>query len=182
MKTYFATSNKGKFTEAKELFEKAGLELKQYKVDLLEIQSDSLEEISKASARNAFKSLQKPLFVEDAGIFIKTLKGFPGPYSKYVFFTIGLEGILKLMDRVEERKAEFVSVVTYKDADKEKLFKGTCRGNITHKIKGQGGFGFDPIFIPQNHKKTFAEDFEFKKENSHRAQSVKKLADWLKNG
>lgn len=196
---YFATSNSGKFLEAKDAFEKAGLKLKQLKTELLEIQSDSLEEIALISAREAFKKFRKPLFVEDAGLFIKSLNEFPGPYSKHAFFTLGPKGILKLLEDKNNRSAEFVSAIAYISKNKEnvralksktehmhnwavqKVFKGVCKGSISHSIKGKSGFGFDPIFIPKRHNKTFAQDFEFKKKVSHRAQSLQKLIKWLSN-
>ncbi|HIK00908.1 TPA: non-canonical purine NTP pyrophosphatase, partial [archaeon] len=78
---YFATSNRGKFAEAQEKFRAAGLKLKRKPVDLLEIQSDDLVEISRISARELAKTFKKPFFVEDAGLFVKALNGFPGPYS-----------------------------------------------------------------------------------------------------
>jgi|TARA_Y100000310_G_scaffold125137_1_gene123961 XTP/dITP diphosphohydrolase len=180
MKTHFATSNPGKFKEAKMLFNKNNLELEHYNVDLLEIQTDNVEELALYSVRHAFKALNKPVFVEDAGIFIKSLKDFPGVYSKHACYTIGLEGILKLLEGVEDRSAEFRAVVAYKDAENEKVFKGVCRGNITSQVRGRDGFGYDPIFLPQGKNKTYAEDLITKTDLSHRAQALKQLVDYLK--
>jgi len=90
MKTHFATSNQGKFKEAKELFDKNNLELEQYNEELTEIQTDNVEELALNSVREAYEKLNKPVFVEDAGLFIKSLKDFPGVYSKHAFHTIGL--------------------------------------------------------------------------------------------
>jgi len=180
MKTHFATSNQGKFKEAKALFDKNNLDLEQYKIDLLEIQTDNVEELARYSVRLAFKAIQKPVFVEDAGLFIKALKDFPGVYSKQAYYTIGNAGILKLLEDMDDRTAEFQAVVAYKDRDNEKVFKGVCKGNIASQARGREGFGFDPIFLPEGKNKTFAEDVETKSNLSHRAQAIQKLIECLK--
>ena len=115
MKIHFATSNPGKFKEAQELLKKYGIEVEQYNIDLIEIQSDSTEEIALTSVRTLFKEFQKPVFVEDAGLFVKALNGFPGAYSKHAFLTVGLDGILKLLKDEKDRTAEFQAVIAYKD-------------------------------------------------------------------
>jgi len=180
MKYYFATSNPGKFSEVKEKFEEAWLELEQLNEELTEIQSDSIEEIALNSAREAYEKLGKPVFVEDAGIFISSLKDFPGPYSKHSFYTIGLEGVLKLLESAEDRSARFQAVIAYRDSAKEKVFKGVCRGSIAHEARGRGGFGFDPIFLPEGSDKTFGEDVKAKSSLSHRALAAEQLINWLK--
>jgi len=181
MKTfYFATSNKGKFKEAREKFRTAGLKLRRKHVDLHEIQSDRLKEISLISARELAKTFKKPFFVEDAGLFVKNLKGFPGPYSKYAYFTIGPGGILKLMQGVKDRSAHFESVISFIDGKREKLFKGISRGKIANSVQGTKGFGFDPIFVPEGERKTFASDLSLKQRVSHRSLALKKLVSYLK--
>jgi XTP/dITP diphosphohydrolase len=182
MTYYFATTNPGKFSEVEEKFKEAGLELEQFNEELTEIQSDNIEEIALNCAREAFEKLGKPVFVEDAGLFIKSLKDFPGPYSKHAFFTIGPEGILKLLEGAQDRSAYFQAVIAYKDADKEKVFKGVCKGNIAAQVRGRGGFGFDPVFLPEGRDATFAEDVKTKASLSHRALAVEELISWLKNG
>lgn len=177
---YFATSNKGKFREAKEKFRAAGLKIKRKPVDLLEIQDDSLEKISLISARELAKTFKKPFFAEDAGFFIHTFGGFPGPYSKYALYHIGPKGILKLMHGVKNRAAHFESAITFIDGRQSKVFKGVCKGNVTHSVQGNKGFGFDPIFIPEGERKTFASDFTLKQRVSHRSLSLEKLISYLK--
>ena len=112
MKTvYFVTGNLGKAREAKKLLEKLGIDVQQLAYKYPELQSDDLEEIAKYGAKDAAMHLKKPVIVEDAGLFISALKGFPGPYSSFTFKCIGNEGILKLMRGVEDRNAQFRSVV-----------------------------------------------------------------------
>ena len=92
---FFASSNKNKFKEAENITSKFGLKIKFLKSTLQEIQSDNLEEIARHKAMQAFSICLKPVIVEDAGLFIKSLNGFPGPYSSFVFNTIGNKGILR---------------------------------------------------------------------------------------
>ncbi len=184
---YFATSNKGKFSEAKEKFRAAGLSLRQKPVNLLEIQADDLIEISRTSARELSKTFKKPFFVEDAGFFVKALHGFPGPYTKHTYFTIGPRGILKLMQGIKNRSAHFESVITFIDAANRtqhpahpKVFKGMCRGSVANSVQGKKGFGFDPIFIPEGERKTFASDLSLKQRVSHRSLALTQLINYLK--
>ena len=107
----FVSSNKNKFEEAKNIASKFGLKLEFLKSHLQEIQADTLEEIATHKAMNAFSIYSKPVIVEDAGLFIKSLGGFPGPYSSFVFDTIGNKGILRLVS--VKRDAVFRSIIAY---------------------------------------------------------------------
>ena len=100
-----------------------GLRSRCYEVKGDEIQSDSLKEIAQTAAVNAFKRTKLPIFVEDAGLFIDALNGFPGPYAAYVYKTIHNSGILKLMEKTADRQAKFQSVIAYCD---ETLCKPQC--------------------------------------------------------
>jgi len=109
----FVSTNIKKYEEIKDIFQKLWAIRVDYKnFDLSEIQSDNLEEIAKFSLRSC-PLIGKDLwyFVEDSGIFINHLNGFPGPYSSYVFKTLGLEGILTLLDKAHDRKAFFQSTI-----------------------------------------------------------------------
>ena len=122
--------------------------------------------------------------MEDAGLFIKSLEGFPGVYSSYVFFTVGLNGILKLMAglEAEKRKASFKSVFAFSEPNQEPiLFIGECNGLISNEEKGTRGFGYDPIFIAEGETKTFAE-METKEKNrfSHRGKSLELVVNYFK--
>ena len=156
---YFVTSNVHKFMEAREVFSEYKIAVAQLRVEAVEIQDDSLEKIAKYSVQDAVKNCGLDVFVEDAGLFIESLNGFPGPYSKYVYETIGLEGILKLMKNISNRKAYFLSVIAYGGPDEQlSCFVGKVKGTISLQTRGCGGFGYDPIFVPLNRDgRTFAE-------------------------
>ena len=86
---FFVSSNTHKFEEAQRILSNLGLEINLFKTTLEEIQSNSIGEIAKRKALDAFSKLEKPVIIEDDGLFIDSLGGFPGPYSSYVYDTIG---------------------------------------------------------------------------------------------
>jgi XTP/dITP diphosphohydrolase len=187
MKTvYFITSNKGKFLEAKKKFSESEIKIIKKDLGYPEIQAESLEDVANFGIEYIQKRFDKSFFLEDAGLFIDGLNGFPGVYSAYIFHKIGCSGIIKLMEGLEEnnRKAHFKSVIAFKEPNsKPKLFIGEVYGSISKKPLGKYGFGYDPIFIPDNEIKTFAQmETEEKNQISHRGKSLNKLLDFFKNG
>jgi XTP/dITP diphosphohydrolase len=180
----FATSNRGKLEEARMILVPFGLSVEQYDGKGVEIQADTNGEVAAFASKGAASSSGRPVLVEDAGICVESLKGFPGPYSAYVFKTIGTAGIIGLLRwpqrKGKERAAKFVSSLAYCEPQGEpSLFEGTVRGTIAFKPSGEGGFGFDPIFVPEGGSKTFGElTLEEKCAVSHRAVAMRKFARW----
>ena len=116
MEIDFITSNKGKIAALKRSFLNAGrfdIKVNQVQADIVEPQLNNIADVSKYKAMEAFKILKKPILVEDGGLVIEALNGFPGPYTKYVLSTIGIDGILKLMNGENNRAAKFVSFATF---------------------------------------------------------------------
>lgn len=144
----------------------------------IEVQADRLEEIVLFAARSA--GIPGSL-VEDSGLFVRSLGGFPGPYSSYAMSTIGCSGLLRLMEGVEDRGAYFESAIAYTDAEgRIRVFTGRVYGMIAEEPAGGGGFGFDPIFIPAGYSRTFAEmDISEKSWISHRGLAASKLMRWM---
>jgi XTP/dITP diphosphohydrolase len=183
---FFATNNISKFNEARRVLAKHKVAVGMLRVKSLEIQNESLEEIAEASVIDAFEKCHLPIIVEDAGLFVDALNGFPGPYAAYVYRTIGNQGLLKLMENVETRKARFESVIAYlsKGLKSPKCFSGQVQGEIVTEQKrgnGNSGFGFDPIFKPLRANKTFAEMSILEKNGfSHRAEAFRAFAEWYK--
>lgn len=180
LKVYIATGNRHKIEEISRILSEYDILLEGIKSPKLEIQSENLENIAVFAVKN-LKTDLRPVIVEDAGLFIYALNGFPGPYSSYVYKTIGIDGILRLMKNENNRRAYFLSVIALKNKKKDiKVFIGKVEGYISKSPKGTGGFGFDPIFIPMGENRTFAEmTIEEKNKYSHRAKAAKKLAEWL---
>ena len=178
---YFVTSNVHKFQEARRVLSEYKIATAKLRVGAVEIQDDSLENIAEASVLDAVKNCGLPIFVEDAGLFIEALKGFPGPYSKYVYNTIGTKGILKLMKNIEKRSAHFQSVIAFSSPDEQPIcFRGKVEGKISLQEQGTSGFGYDPIFEPtEGDGRTFAEMTSNEKNGySHRAEALRKFAEW----
>lgn len=184
---FFATANIHKFDEVRSLLSPMGFAVAMLKVKGDEIQSESLKEIAQTAVLNAFAKVHLPIFVEDAGLFVDALGGFPGPYAAYVYKTIHNRGILRLMEDAKDRRATFRSVIAYLDETQTEpiCFEGESRGEITSaecKPIGKAAFGFDPIFQPLGSGKSFAEmAVEEKNCYSHRAMAIDKFAQWHMN-
>jgi XTP/dITP diphosphohydrolase len=187
---HFATGNAHKYDEARAYLESnvTGLALKQLKVDLPELQADSLAEVAKFKAEGAAKICKGNVFVEDAGLFVPRLNGFPGVFSAEVKKMLDCKGILKLMEDDKEiaTRAAYFEVCTclfLKKTGEVKAFMGRIDGTLTLEARGTKGFGFDPIFVPAEpagNSRTFAEmSIEEKNLVSHRSKSLKKLKDFL---
>ena len=178
---YFITSNKGKSNEATNRLIKEDIKVIQKNLGYPEIQANSLEDVVNFGVNYIIKKFHKPFIIEDAGIFIEAFNGFPGPYSKFVFNTVGLKGILKLMDSVENRNAYFMSVVAFGSPQEQPTcFVGKVNGKIGLQQKGNSGFGYDPIFIPDDSEgRTFAElTVNEKNWLSHRGKALRLFAEW----
>lgn len=178
---YLVTGNTNKLEEARAILEPYGIWLEKAPVEgKLEIQSDSLIDIALYAARDAYRRLRLPLIVDDSGLFIEALNGFPGPYSSYVYDKIGYQGILKLMESVRNREACFRTVAVLIHHAIEEVFVGETCGVIAESPRGTGGFGFDPIFIPDGYTVTYAEmTLEEKNKVSHRYKAFSKLGEWV---
>lgn len=183
---FFATNNVNKFDEARRVLAVYKIAVGMLRVKSTEIQSDSLKEVAEASVKDAFQECSLPMIVEDAGLFVDGLNGFPGPYAAYVYKTIGNRGLLKLMKGIEMRKARFESVIAYLSSKLKSptCFSGQAAGEIVAEERvgsGRTGFGFDPVFKPDTSEKTFAEmDVTEKNRKSHRADALRKFAEWYK--
>ncbi len=163
---WFLTGNKGKLAEVENHLGKLGYIVKQLVVDnqkLYEPQSDNLLEVAKSKINQALSFLPQNnesndmILVEDAGLFIDALQGFPGVYSSYVYETIGVSGVLRLLSHLESedsvtsaklRSAHFKAVAAIWHNGEILIGEGICPGHIASKPVEGNGFGYDPIFIP----------------------------------
>lgn len=185
---YFATSNKGKLVEAQKALEPMKIEVKQLDIAYPEIQASTLEDVARFGMNWLVDKVEHEdideLIIEDAGLFIHALNNFPGVFSAYVFRTVGLNGILGLMGGKEDRSAHFESCIAYwEEGSQLMFFKGRADGTVVSEPKGEHGFGYDPIFIPDGENRTFAEmQTEDKNRLSHRGKSLKKLVEYLSKG
>ncbi len=180
MKLKVITSNPGKVAEYQRAFDELNIEMEHYRLPYDEVQTSDLGEVVNKGMDEIINKGVRDFIVDDTGLFIDALKGFPGVWSAYAQKTIGNKGILKLMEGVEDRGAEFRCCIGC-DIDGERIVvTGVCRGVITDSEKGTDGFGFDPIFSPDG-KLTFAEmSIESKNTLSHRGNAVRLLMEELK--
>ena len=146
-----------------------------------EIQTDRLEKVVRFAATVLDDQIRGDYLIDDSGLFIDEFGGFPGVYSSYAYKRLGCAGILKLMAGARTRTATFETVFLLRTGGEHEVFHGQCRGAIADRERGKGGFGFDPIFIPEGATKTFAEmTLTEKNVLSHRARAVDALAAYLR--
>ncbi|WMW21087.1 XTP/dITP diphosphatase [Methanolobus mangrovi] len=178
-KIVFVTGNKGKFQEVRDILAVRGFEVIQNTDGYPELQEEDLEPIAAYGAKLSAERLGMPVMVDDSGLFINTLNGFPGPYSAFIEKNLGNKRVLKIMEDETDRSAMFKSVIGYCEPGGEPLtFTGTVEGKIAFEELGTGGFGYDPIF--DYNGKTFGElGDEFKNTVSHRRRALDKFLEWL---
>lgn len=182
MKIFYVTGNWAKIMSARQILEPLGFEVDNIKMDVPEIQDDLTENIAKYSAKWASDELKCDVLKNDSGLCIDALNGFPGPYTHYVDDTLGEDGILKLLEGKENRKAHFVEALAYcKYGEEPIIFTAITKGTIAKEKSGTYGWSWDFIFIPDGDTKTLGcyPDEERYKYWSNEAYI--KLADYLKN-
>jgi XTP/dITP diphosphohydrolase len=200
----YVTTNAGKVREAREYLDDGSVA--QLDFDYAEVQAPTLDPIAARGAREAYRHADEPVLVDDAGLFVDALGGFPGPYSSYVEETLGIERVGEVArDAADPARAAFRCVLAYCDGDPfdaspdpvdrgdraaaaaadddddagdlpVKLFEGVVRGRIVDP-RGDGGFGYDPVF--EHDGTTFAEMGAAEKNAvSHRGRALAKFAEW----
>lgn len=185
----FHTGNKGKFLEASEFMISRGIRLEllsdhKAEIRVIEPQMNAFNEVATSKLRQVLEQIGDEfdddwIMVEDSGLLIDELGGFPGPYSSYVYSRIGPNGILRLMDGVETRNARYTASLSVWNGNEIQSFEGFCEGIIALEPKGDQGFGYDPIFIPiEGDGRTFSEMTKLEKSRlSHRANALNILSD-----
>ena len=154
MKIIYCTGNKFKLELAKKILTPLNIEVEGKKMDLPEIQENSIEEVAKFSSQYASNILGLATLKNDSGLVIPALKGFPGPYTKYVEETLTEQGIIDLMQNIQDRRAYFLEVLAYTEYGKEPVvFVSKTEGTIAKKAEGEYGFSYDRIFIPKGYDK-----------------------------
>lgn len=193
MKIVFATNNKNKLSEIKEIlgsnFEVLSLSDINCHVDIPET-GTTLEENACIKAEYIYKNYGLSVFADDTGLEVEALDGAPGVYSARYAGGEGhdseanMQKLLHELEGKENRKAQFRTAIAYIPAETGQpiIFEGVCKGEIIKEKRGASGFGYDPIFMPEGHDMTFAElGHEIKNKISHRAIAVEKFAGYLKS-
>lgn len=145
----FITGNQHK---ADYLARMLGMPLEHHKIDLVEIQSSSPEEVVRHKVREAYEIAQQPVLVEDVSLGFAALNGLPGPFIKFfVEAPDGLEKLCRMLDGFDDRSALAVGVFGYYDGREMYVFRGELPGSIVAHPRGDGGFGWDKIFCPDGY-------------------------------
>jgi len=180
MKAIFVTTNEHKRREVQEIL---GVELEGADLDLPEIQALDPAEVAVEKARAARKTLGNPdlpILVEDSGLMVDAWDGFPGALTKWLMGSVGNEGLLRIFAPDEDRSAMAVCVVALAEANgKVRTFRGEVLGTVAESPRGEGGFGYDPVFVPEWSSMTYAEMGEGKNRDSHRARAFRLVLEWL---
>jgi XTP/dITP diphosphohydrolase len=170
------TSNPHKAKEVAAFFH-GELEVEHVPLECPEFRDVDVGEIARGKAQFAWDQLARPLIVDDTAFAVRALKGFPGPYAAYVLDTLGYQGILRLLEGVEDREAYFETAIAYADREGIRVFRGRIDGVIIRSPHGREGFGYDPIFELDG--KTLAElSLEEKSRISHRARALSAFGEW----
>ena len=154
-KITYVTGNWAKIASAKKALEPLGYEVDNIKMETPEIQADDVTDVAKYSAKWASEKLNTAVLKNDSGLFVKSLKGFPGVYTHYADDTIGEDGLLKLMEGIEDREAYFKESIAYCEPGEEPIvFEGLTKGKIATEKSGTYGWCWDFVFIPEGEEKT----------------------------
>lgn len=190
MKIIFATGNAGKATSLRYRLKRHGVDVAvdQQSLDLIEPQADTAREIARVKARQAWDQLHQPVIVDDSSFHITALNGFPGPYIKPMLQTVGIDGILRLMEGYDDRSAAFISSLVYIDEDgvehifDDDPYTGTIALTASTKKKAGAWSALHQIFIPTGCNKVLAELSADAHTNvqPERVDSYTRFAQWMK--
>lgn len=189
-KLVFATNNKHKLEEVRSVLhnqmEILGLHDIGCDADIPET-APNLEGNALLKARYVYENFGYDCFADDTGLEVFALHGEPGVYSaRYAGEShdaqLNMEKLLLNMQNIDDRKARFRTVIALIENGKTSYFEGIIPGEIIREKKGNTGFGYDPVFVPDGYTETFAElGADVKNKISHRALAVEQLLNYLKN-
>ena len=177
-KICFLTGNINKYNEAKEIIS----DLEMLELDLFEIQEIDAKHVIEEKLKIAMTKGYKNIIVDDTSLSFDSMNGFPGPLIKWLGMSVGIEAIPEMLRKLGNTKAEAITFIGYADEEGNiSYFEGRLRGEIV-SFRGENGFGWDPIFLPENSNKTLAEmTLEEKNEISTRRTALNKFKEFLNN-
>ena len=184
MRAVFVTGNAYKRREAAAIL---GVELEAASPDIPEEQAPDVAGVASRKALAAREALgfpPYPVIVEDSGIVFGAWNGLPGPFTKWFLASVGKEGLLGMLSPYEDRSARAVCAVAVATGNvgtvgAVAVFEGEVNGTIAPEPRGESGFGWDPIFVPDGGGLTYAQMGEAKNRDSHRARAFRQVRDWL---
>lgn len=159
-KLYYITDNQSKFLTAQNILQKHDIDLEQMALEIAEIQAATTKEVAQDKAVRAFELVKKPLLVSDHGWLVDTLKGFPGPYMRYINNWFGPEDFLALMEHHTDREVILRQDLIYIDEKTTKSFSYDLKGYILREAKGELGTNWDKVVCLTKDGKSIAETRE----------------------
>ncbi|HKI44379.1 MAG TPA: RdgB/HAM1 family non-canonical purine NTP pyrophosphatase [Balneolales bacterium] len=193
-KIVLASRNQNKIEELRAILEPLDIELLAApdfpELEEVEEDGDTLEANALKKARYVYEVTSLPSLADDTGLEVDALDGRPGVYSarfagENVTYQQNVEKLLRLLQDwpiLDDRKARFRTVIAFIENQNEHVFEGRCDGHITTDQRGSGGFGYDPVFLPDGFEQTFAElSLETKNEISHRGRAVQSFIEWIEH-
>lgn len=169
----FVTGSADKLDEAERIL---GFRPESAVVELPEVQSLDLLAVVDAKADEAWRRLRRPLVVEDSGLHLDAMNGFPGPLVKWMLQALGPAGIARAVHALGDAGAETHCALVYRDGERRVVGEGRCRGRLEIAPRGTGGFGWDPHFVPQEERLTCAEMTPSAKDRvAHRGRAWRSL-------
>jgi len=174
----FVTGNVNKLREAQAIL---GIQMEQVELSQLhEIQTPDIRQVVEHKVHSAWNELKCPVLVEDSGLIFTAWNGLPGALVKWFEKSVGCEGMLKMLETFDNRQAEAVCLTAIYDGETMILGEGRVPGTASRQIRGDGGFGWDVLFIPDGETRTYAEMTpEEKNAKSHRKQAFESLKSQL---
>ncbi|HLC92241.1 MAG TPA: non-canonical purine NTP pyrophosphatase [archaeon] len=182
MQIFIATTNRHKVGEISAILSEYGISVKQKSLKILEPDFNSIEEVAKSKAEQAFAKLKKPVIAEDTGVYFDAYHNFPGIFAKRVYEGIGFDGLLSLIRRVKNRSAHFGTAICYYDGKTFKVFSGYLRGKLLLRAVSvdKDRLPYEKLFVPAGYSNALVNlDIKEKNRISHRALATRKLAKWL---
>jgi len=187
MKVVIASNNQGKIKEFKEILSPMGYEILDLNVSLNEFEEigSTFKENALLKAEFVYRKTGHLTIADDSGLCIRSLPDILGVYSARFMgettnYQVKMRAILDLLKDKDDRSAYFKSVIAVVGDGVNLAFEGVCEGEISTEIRGDAGFGYDPIFIPKNYQKSFGElDESIKNQISHRFKALKQMMEYL---
>lgn len=181
-----ATSNENKFFEIRSALGQLGIPLYSLRdfpplPDAPET-GNTFEENARQKAEYYFAHLQKPVLAEDSGLVIPSLDDFPGIHSARIAPTDSerIQLVLHRLQAISDRTAYYACTLVFYDGTEACAVEGRCHGVLIEEPRGEGGFGYDPLFCPNGIPRTFAQmTIKEKTQYSHRGQAIQKMAPFL---
>jgi XTP/dITP diphosphohydrolase len=180
---YYVTGNHGKFEEVRDFIKTyySSIQLLQADIQLTEEQTLDQKKIAHSKAKQAWKVMQKPLLVDDSGIYFEKYNDFPGTMTKFVCQAIGFDGIFRLMD-VGDKAVFLLQMVYMENENSTYTFEGRCDGVVVKpsSVRSHPQLPYDEIFLPNGSDKTYAQMRNTKEIHkfAYRLLALKKFIDW----